>query len=256
VRTTEEQAKSSVCSSRLVSSTTALIINFPASYGEIPLYYGLPAVFESYEGITCDPLGTSLWEWEDDDAAGFLSDPLNLIRQERGQSSQQSSSSGGPTILKEVIGEHDKCRHCDVRKGLQLWNETSKHSNPHSNVSITFCTDWDDLLGILNADVHRHLPGRLPYNISETKLIRDTLKDIRYSAFLAGLFTKKEAPFDTLTEQDWLCLDCVLDFIHHHLFKWWLDHKREGQFSRWGHYCMILLNASVFIFSWDGYSVE
>lgn len=159
----------------------------------------------------------------------FFSVPLDLIRQERGQGSQQSNGPGRHVILNQTTGENDKCQRCDVRGGLQLWNETSRYRISPLIQLITSLTDWDYLLGILNAEMHLHLPGRLPYNMSETIPLCDTLLDIRYSTVMARLFSEKEAPFDTLTEQDWLCLDCLTEFINHHLYKWWLGRKHEGQ---------------------------
>jgi hypothetical protein len=183
-----------------------------------------------YEGITLDPC---IWDLLDEGDERFFSGTLDLIRQERSQGSQQSNSSNGGVILVQVIGENDKCQRCYARKGLELWNETSRSTASliDQTPRLTLRTDWDYLLGIRDADISRYLPGRLGSNFTETAPLRDMLRDIRYSAFLRRLFRDKEAPFDTLTEQDWLCLDCLGDFIRHHLCQWWLDHKREGEFD-------------------------
>lgn len=76
-----------------------------------------------YESITPD---LHSWGWQDGGDEGFFSSTLDLIRQERSQGSQQSNSSNGTVILVQVIGENDKCQRCYARKGLELWNETSR----------------------------------------------------------------------------------------------------------------------------------
>lgn len=51
-----------------------------------------------------------------------------------------------------------------------------------------------------------------------------------YRAFLIEMFNMKEAPYDNIHEQDWLCLDCLEGFIKRYLCAWWLDWKRaDGQ---------------------------
>jgi hypothetical protein len=163
------------------------------------------------------------------DASDFLSGPLDLIRKDRSQGSQQSISDG-KVILSEVFGEDDICQHCGQRKGLELWDETSGLSvfPLYLNHNPIFCTDWNYLTGVLNSDIHERLPGKLPHNHSETIQLRDTLKDMQYSVFMTDLFSQKMAPYDQLSEQDLLCIDCLSKFIQHHLVQWWLNHKREG----------------------------
>lgn len=181
-------------------------------FGDLALYNGPRAVLESYQGITSDPVEAHSWLWQDDEANDFFSSPLDLIRQERDECSQQSNGHGGHNVLHEVIGEKDMCQGCDAVKGLQLWNETN----------------WDYLLGVLNSTIFQYLPGKLPLNFSEIMPLRDKLKEIGYSQFMELLFSEKEAPFDDLNKQDWLCLDCLGEILHHHLWQWWIDCKRSA----------------------------
>lgn len=47
-----------------------------------------------------------------------------------------------------------------------------------------------------------------------------------YHSLLKEMFVAKEAPYDDIHEEDWLCLDCLEGFIKHYLCAWWLDWKR------------------------------
>lgn len=51
-----------------------------------------------------------------------------------------------------------------------------------------------------------------------------------YHALLKGPFKAKEAPYDDIEEQDWLCLDCLEGFVKYRLCTRWLDWKQaDGQ---------------------------
>lgn len=66
------------------------------------------------------------------------------------------------------------------------------------------------------------------HNQTETVPLRDMVQDIGSGVFIRGIFDLKEAPFDDISEEDWLCLECVNQIIEHYLCIWWLDYKREG----------------------------
>lgn len=90
---------------------------------------GPPIILQCYEGFTISPLTETEWKWDYSDHEGtFLSDPLDIIREDRKQDSQQSSVCDGKVILSEVIGEDDTCQYCGARKGLELWNKSSEFS--------------------------------------------------------------------------------------------------------------------------------
>lgn len=74
------------------------------------------------------------------------------------------------------------------------------------------------------------LPGKLPQNHTETNAVLTAIHGMSHSEIIAQLFHEKEIPFEELTKDDWLCADCLIEFIKHHFCRWWLDHKREGAF--------------------------
>ena len=186
------------------------------------LWNGPQIILQCYQDVTMFP-------YAGQDHATFLSDHLEVIRKDRGQD-PRSSISEDKVILSEILGDNDACQRCGVREGLQLWNEASTwclyiYLARSGNY---FRADWDYLPGFLNRDIHNRLPGKLVHNPTETNPLKDTLRNLDYSVLMTQLFNRKEAPYDQLSGQDLLCLNCLNEFIQHHLCQWWLNHKREG----------------------------
>lgn len=207
----------------LVFRTHTLVEDF----GDTALYAGPRATLESYQKRSMQQL---MMGWNNELALKFFSGRWEAIQKATGKQSSTSSSSG--KIIGHTIGENDMCHRCNALKGFELLNEQSEcylvYSYGVYDNDRYIWSDWDWTQGLSVLQVGALLPGKLPQNYSETDPLSKTVRSMGYPDLLARLFREKEIPFDDLTEQDWLCVDCLKDFVKHHLCRWWLDHKRES----------------------------
>lgn len=87
--------------------------------------------------------------------------------------------------------------------------------------------DWDYLKGQVGYDLHHQFKGKLWSNRAE-KGFRAALRNIEYPVLMNELSEMRPDGYKEWTKQQWICFDCLRQFITDILPFWWLGVKRKG----------------------------
>ncbi|KII92860.1 hypothetical protein PLICRDRAFT_487724 [Plicaturopsis crispa FD-325 SS-3] len=147
------------------------------------------------------------------DIAEFFFKALTPILKTRDSKIPDTGLSYEGILLNDVAGRDDPCAHCGVPSGLRLWNETNWQF-----VGVDIFT---------SRTIMTLLKGKLARNASEADQIFSTLESNMFVATMAAMMELRTGPFADLTPQDWLCENCIREFLRAHLNAWWLDQRRK-----------------------------
>ncbi|KAG2107252.1 uncharacterized protein F5147DRAFT_698279 [Suillus discolor] len=115
-------------------------------------------------------------------------------------------------IIDEIVGEHDRCSQCrsDTIKCLDLWGP--------SNWSYLWSTPP------LHS-IARLLKGHVGANLADRAHFLALMCETPAEELVGGLFDYKTPAYSTWNKADWLCPQCLENFIRDHLHIWYLGQK-------------------------------
>ncbi|KAG9315217.1 hypothetical protein JVU11DRAFT_4347 [Chiua virens] len=179
------------------------------------LFAGPHALLRCYEDATSEHLPTehltknSVYD-------GFLLYPLDEII--RAGNIKKDPLGFVGTILDNINGEHDCCRHCgnshihgivpDAPILPALYNESN----------------WDYLKGLLLGDSGFLVPGNLTDNLTEGEAFTQALEG-DWSRLLHQLFACRGDEYSQWLKQDWVCMICWMSFIRDTIWQWRVKQK-------------------------------
>ncbi|KAF8644677.1 hypothetical protein AX16_008337 [Volvariella volvacea WC 439] len=145
----------------------------------------------------------------------YLLHPLEAIWGKRKAKPPEETTHWKSILEGCIIDSQDRCQNCDMTRGSELWNESNWETLQYTRIG----KNW----------LHTLFKGDLSRNTIELAFF-DEIKDkpsFTYHNMMKRMFKTKLSGFDSWTEQDWLCMNCVKEFITSHLHLWFLEKKRE-----------------------------
>lgn len=216
------------------------------------LFAGPPAILESYEGVTTEPLQLGSYALESEGVhEKFLLSSLNEILTLRGNSDFPAGLSFLQIIVDRVIGE-SKCEFSSILQAYHLaffcalgeychsdcpdlgptclYSETSEYNFVQLLVAYgPLYVDWDELKGIILLDWHFVVKGGLLCNKEESPFIDSKhLRSMNFVTLFRELLDSRQDLYSHWSKEKWACYECLSGFLRDNLLFWSLDRKRKG----------------------------